>query len=157
MYLLDYVEFAQAIEAAGHLKHAQLLPMLVADALYMLQPFIAQAKAAILQCYLDPAAPEMTANNDVPDLQHIHGVLNHRETVPVVECHYIRNVAMDEKFPRQQSDDLIGRHAAVRTADPQVFGRLLAGKPLEKSRIFRGHFCDPAAVVFEEVAQFFHR
>src|SRR5882762_3611479 len=94
-HLLDYVELAQAIEAPGLVECVQLVPMFIANAAHMLQPFVAQAEAATFQGRLHPATPKMTANYDVPNLEHIHSVLNYRKTIPVVECHHIRNVAMD--------------------------------------------------------------
>ena len=46
-----------------------------------------------------------------------------------------------------EADDLVGRHPAVRTADPQVFGRLLAGQPQEEIAIGGDHALHPGAIL----------
>ena len=91
-------------------------------------------------------------------LSRLFFLLNYR-TILFSQANKKRNLEIlnYKEFSRQQSNDLIGWHTAVGTTDPQVFGRLLAGEPLEKLGIFRRYLCNPATIVFEEVAQFFHR
>src|SRR5206468_3427511 len=59
-------------------------------------------------------------------------------------------------FSGQQTDDLVGRHAAVRTANPQVAGRLLAGEFLKKLRVFAANPVRPSPVALKEVFQDAH-
>ena len=72
------------------------------------------------------AAAVVAADDDVLDLQHVDGVLQHRQAVQVGVHDDVGDVAVDEQLARQQADDLVGRHAAVGAADPQVARRLLA-------------------------------
>ena len=81
------------------------------------------------------AAAVVPADDDVADLQHVDRELDHREAVEVGVHDHVRDVAVDEELARQQADDLVGRHAAVGAADPQVLGRLLARKLGEELRV----------------------
>jgi hypothetical protein len=89
--------------------------------------------------------------------QHLDGELNHRETVEICVHHDVRDVPMHEELARRESHDLIGRHAAVGAADPQVFRRLLLGEPLEEIRIAPRHLGGPRPVAVEELVQDGHR
>ncbi len=51
--------------------------------------------------------------------------------------------------PGKQADDLVGRHAAVRAADPQVVRRLLVREVREEIGIAAAHALRPRAVVVE--------
>ena len=98
----------------------------------------------------------MTANDDVPDLEHIYSVLNHGETVPVILSHHIRNVAMDEEFTRQQSNDLIGWHTTIGATDPQIARCLLSREPREELWIGVNRSRSPCAVLLEEFPKSVH-
>ena len=67
----------------------------------------------------------MPADYNVLYLQDIHGELHHGQAIQVRVHDKIRDVAMHEQFPRQEPDDLVCRHPAVRTPNPQVGGELL--------------------------------
>jgi hypothetical protein len=58
---------------------------------------------------------------------------------------------MHEKLAWIEGYDLIGRHPAVRTSDPQVFGGLLAGEPVEKAGISLLTGLGPETIVFNQV------
>src|SRR5262249_2903879 len=92
----------------------------------------------------------MTAHNDVLHAQHVDSVLHGRQAIQIGMYDYVGHVAMHEHLAGQQSDDLIGRYPAVRAADPQVLGRLLAGQPTKEIRIVPRHFGSPSLVVVEE-------
>jgi len=49
----------------------------------------------------------------VLDLEDVHGVLKHRETVHVRVNDQVGDVAMDEQLAGQQSNDLVSGHPAV--------------------------------------------
>jgi hypothetical protein len=45
---------------------------------------------------------------------------------------------MHEELTRQESDDFVGRHPAVRTADPEILRGLLPRERLKEVRIALG-------------------
>ena len=55
----------------------------------------------------------MTADNHVIDLQQIYRELQHRKAIEVSMDHHVRNVPVDEQFPRRKTDELSWRNAAV--------------------------------------------
>ena len=65
-------------------------------------------------------------------------------------------IAMDEDVARQQAHDLVGRHAAVGAADPQIGGRLLARQLGEKFGILAADALGPFPVVLEEIVEGAH-
>ncbi len=66
----------------------------------------------------------------------------------------VGDVAVDEHLAGQEADDLVGRNAAVRAADPEVARRLLRAQPLEKVRMLGDAACRPAAIVVEKLTEF---
>jgi hypothetical protein len=56
---------------------------------------------------------------------------------------------MNEHFAGIEADDLVGWNAAVRTADPQVRGRLLQREPAEKVGILGDLRLRPLAIILE--------
>ena len=58
--------------------------------------------------------------------------------------------------PGREADDLVGGHAAVGAADPEVLGRLRFGEALEEARVVRDHRGGPGAVVLEELGEVGH-
>ena len=46
----------------------------------------------------------------------------------------VGDVAMHEQLARQETDDLVRRHAAVGAADPEILRRLLLGEAREEIR-----------------------
>ena len=84
------------------------------------------------------------------DAQDVDGELDDREAVQVGVDDDVGDVAVDEHLAGQQADDLVGRHAAVGAADPEVLRRLLAGQPAEELGVLPGHLGGPGAVVREE-------
>ena len=76
------------------------------------------------------AAAVVSDDDDVLDLEHVDGELHHRQAIEVGMHDDVGDVAVDEHLARRQADDLVGRHAAVGAADPEVFRRLLpASRP----------------------------
>ena len=95
----------------------------------------------------------MAADDDVFDLEDVHGELQHGKTIEVGVYDDVGDVAMDEQLAGHQVDDFVRRHPAVRAADPEVLGRLLAQQLLEEARILIRHPLRPAAIVLEQVLQ----
>jgi hypothetical protein len=58
-------------------------------------------------------------------LQHVDRELHDGQAVEVGVHHHVGHVAVHEDLARLQAGDLVGRHAAVRAADPQVLARLI--------------------------------
>ena len=71
--------------------------------------------------------------------------------------HQVGDVSVDEQFARQEADDFVGRHAAIRAADPEIARRLLFGKLLEEIGILPANAFRPGLVILEELSEFFHR
>ena len=89
----------------------------------------------------------MADDHDVLDLEHVDRELQHREVVGVLRRREIGDVAVDEQLAGIETDDLVGGHAAVGAADPQIFRRLLALQPAEEAGVGRDHAGRPGAVV----------
>jgi hypothetical protein len=92
--------------------------------LHVAQPEVGESDALVVERGVHTAAAVMADDHDVLDLEHIDGELDHREAVEVGVHHDVGDIAMDEDLARQQADDLVGRHARIGAADPQVFRRL---------------------------------
>jgi len=60
----------------------------------------------------------------VLDTKDVHRKLNSREAVQIGVDNQIGDVAVHEHLSRQQADNLVGRHTAIRAADPKVLGRM---------------------------------
>ena len=78
-----------------------------------------------LQRRLHPAAAVVAADDDVPHLQNVHGVLHDRQAVEVRVDDDVGDVAVDEHLARREVNQLRRGHARVRAPDPQVLRRLL--------------------------------
>ncbi len=61
----------------------------------------------------------------------------------------VGDIAVDKHLARRQPENLVGRHARIGAADPQVLGRLLVGQAHEEARVFRIDAVHPLAVVAE--------
>ena len=80
----------------------------------------------------------------------------HGEHVEIGLGHDVGDVAVDENLARREAGDLVGGHAAVRAADPEVFRALLVGEFAEEVRIVGVDRVRPVAVVFQEMIERFH-
>src|SRR5438094_496266 len=156
-YLFDDVQLTEPVAPVRFVAPArESHRVFVAHVPHMAQPVVNQTQPVAAQGGAHAAATVMAAYDDVFDLQHIHGELHHRQTIQVRMHHHIGHVAVDEQFAGQQTDDLVGRHAAVRTAYPQIAGRLLPGEFLKKLRVFAANPVRPGPVVLKEVFQDAH-
>ncbi|MNL47649.1 hypothetical protein D3C87_1704480 [compost metagenome] len=125
--------------------------MLVRHVLHVAQPVVGQAHALALERHLHAAAAVVAHHGDVAHLEHLHGELEHGQRVQVAVRDHIGDIAMDEHLARRQSEDLVGRHPRIGTADPQVLGRLLVGQAREEGGVFRVDAVHPVAVVLEQL------
>src|SRR5688572_9337705 len=134
--LFDDVDLAQFVQPLVVTCLAiKLAPVLVHDVLDMSKPIVDQPESSIVERRLYTAAAVMPADDDVLDLQRLDRELHYRQAVHVSVIHEIRDVPVDEHFPGQEADTARRRDAAVRTADPKVFGCLDLGKFFEEFRI----------------------
>jgi hypothetical protein len=114
------------------------------------QPDVDQSGAVAIERRLDAAAAVMADHHDVPTLS-VDGELDHRQAVEIGVHDDVGDVAVDEQLARQQADDLVGRHARIRAADPQVLRRLQARQLEEVLGIDLLHATRPGAVEVEQV------
>src|SRR5574340_1074505 len=130
--------------------------MLAHDVLDVAQPVVDQPQAVAEQRRLHAAAAVVAAHDDVLDAQHIHRELHDRQAVEVRMDHHVGDVAMHEHFARLQAGDLVGRHAAVGTAYPQVFRGLQTGKLVEEIGILRRGARGPGAIGLQKMVELWH-
>src|SRR5437879_6576283 len=97
------------------------------------------------------AAVVMTADDYVFYAENLDGKLNDRQAIHVGVIDKVGDISMDKYLAGLEIDNGIRRNAAVRAADPQVFGGLLIGEIGKKTRVFIGHPRRPAPVIFEEM------
>ena len=95
----------------------------------------------------DAAAAVVAHHHDVLHLQHVDGELEHGQIVGVLGRGEIGDVAVHEQLARIEVHDLVGGHAAVGAADPQILRRLLPLEALEEAGIGRDFAFGPGAIV----------
>ena len=156
-HLLDDVELAEASVARRLVgERRQVLDAAVHDVLHVAQPVVDQPELLVAQGGEHAAAAVVAADDDVAHAQHVDGELDARQAVEVGVDDQVGDVAVDEHLARQEADDLVRRHPAVRAADPEVARRLLRRQPREELRVLARHLVRPGAVVGEEVAEKSH-
>ena len=152
--LFGDVELAEAVDLGilGR-ERVELDAMALADVADMAEPVVDEAEPAVLERRPDAAAAVMAADDDVLHPEHGHRVLDDGEAVEIGVDDEVRHVAVDEELAGQEIDDLVGRHAAVRAADPQIFRRLLLGELPEELRVAGADRPCPFAVLREEMLE----
>ena len=94
--------------------------MLLRDVADMAQPVVGQADARAGQAGVHAAAAVVADHEDVLDLEQVDRELDHRQAVEVGVHDHVGDVAVHEHLARRQAEDLVGGHARVGAADPQV-------------------------------------
>lgn len=117
---------------------------------------IDQAVALTIHRRLDTAAAIMPADDNVTNPQNLDRKLQHRQAVHIRVCNEICDVSVHKYLAGFETDDHIGRHTAVRAANPQIFRVLLIGKIGKKRRIVRCYLSRPTLVIFEKIVDTFH-
>ena len=102
------------------------------------------------------AASVVSADDDVLDLEDIHGKIEHREAVEVAVDDEIRHIPVDEHFAWWKSNDFVRWDSAIGATDPQVARLLLRCEAFKKAGSLAFHTLSPRAVVVEEVQQTRH-
>ena len=98
----------------------------------------------------------MAADNNMFHSQHLNRVLQDGMDVGIKRRHDIGDVAVYEQFPWTEANDLVGRHAAIGAADPQIVRRLLARQFGKKLRILSVDLVGPGLVALEEIFEGAH-
>ncbi len=154
LHLPHYVQLAKPVEPRRLVRdRLQLLLVRGMDLPDRVQPMVNQPEPLPADGGADAAAAVMADHEDVPHLDDVDGELQHREIIGVLRRRQVGDVAVDEHLARVQPDDLVGRHPAVRAADPEVFRRLLPQQPLEEIGIVGEPARRPVAVARLEVGQ----
>ena len=133
--LFDDVELAERVQLCGAEHGLDDNGVLVVHVAHMTQPIVDEAYIAALKRGLHATAAVVPADDDVLNLEDIHRVLQHRETIQVRVDDDVGDVAVHEELARQQADNLVGGDAAIGAANPEVAGILLLGQGLEESRV----------------------
>ena len=98
--LLNHIQFTKPVPLNDLPQLAQSAPMLVFDQAYIVQPVIAESGAPLLEYSFDSAATIVTTDNDVPDFQDVHGVVDHGKTVGIRGRNHVGDVSMNKELPR---------------------------------------------------------
>src|SRR5690606_4489630 len=109
-----------------------------------------------MQSGTDATATVVPDDENVLDLEHVDRELDHRHAIEVGVHHHVGDIAVDENLAGNQVDDLVGGHARIGAADPQVLGRLLLRKLSEETRILARDPLGPGKVAFQQVVESFH-
>lgn len=113
------------------------------------EPVVDQTQVMVFAgCFHAPAAV-MTTNDYVLHLENGNRILDYAETIEVGVNNDIGNVSMYKDFAGGQTDNLICRHAAVRTADPEILGALFLTEFLKELWIVLCHFIGPQSIILE--------
>ena len=102
------------------------------------------------ECGFDTTTAVVTADDNMFYLEYFDRVLDNREAVEVGVHHHIGNIAVHKNFAGWQVDDFIGRHSAIGTTYPQVFGCLLAGQACKKLRVSGKNVRCPGLIVIKQ-------
>lgn len=124
VHLLDDVELAQPIEAFAVIRNGvELILVRLPHLADRMQPVIDRPAPLAIDRRRDTAAATMADAEYMLHAQHVDRELEHSEIVGILRRREIRHTTMDEQLARIETDDLIRRHAAVRTADPRILRR----------------------------------
>jgi hypothetical protein len=124
--LLDDVKLAKAVVLEDFARERfQRGAMFFPHVLDVAQPVVDQTELLPAQRREHAAAAVVAADDDMLDVQHIHGELDHRQAVEIGVHDDVRHVAVHEQVAGHQPDDFVRGHAAVGAADPEIRRRLL--------------------------------
>ena len=98
----------------------------------------------------------MPDHQNMFDLKHINGELEHRQAVKVRMHNHVGHVPVNKQLTGQQIDNLVGRHTAVRTANPEIFRCLLVGQAVEKLGVLGLDAIGPGPVFFQKMVKLTH-
>src|SRR5471030_255740 len=96
---------------------------------------VCRAVIVVIQRRAHTSTTVVTADDHLPYSQRFDCILHDGHTVRITRNNDVRDVAVDEEGTRLERHDLIRGHAAVRAADPEVFGTLNGTQPVEELRV----------------------
>ncbi len=103
-----------------------------------MQPVIDEATPFAIHRRAHSAASIVPDHDDMPHLQRIDGVLQHRQIVRILRRRQVGNITMDEELAGREIDDLVSGHAAIGASYPEILRGLLSFETPKKLGI-RGH------------------
>ena len=124
---------------------------------HMAQPIVDKSDLTAFERGLHAAAAIVATDDDVLDLEDVHCVLQHGEAIEVTMHDDVGDVTVHEELARQEPDDLVGGHAAVRAPDPQVTRRLLFRQLFKERRVAATDALGPLTILTEQVFDGGHR
>ena len=125
-YLLDDVQLAQAIVTLIFRgKPIELRLMLPSNILDMAQPIVDETQTVVAQGGANATAAVVSADNYVLHFENVDGELKHRQTIEIGVYHDVGDIAMYKQLTGRQPNQIVGRYATVRAADPQILRCLL--------------------------------
>src|SRR5579864_207340 len=95
------------------------------------QPMVDKTATYSIHRRADAAASVVPDHQNVFHFQDVDGELKDGKIVGILRWSEVCNIPVHEEFARVEAHNLVRRYAAVGTADPQVFGRLLPFEPFE--------------------------
>ena len=154
--MLDHIELAKRIDPPLGRDALEPRGVPVANVLHVTDPVVGQADPTVFEGRDDAAALRMADDDDVAHLQHVGSELDHRQAVEVGMGDDVGDVAMHEELARLEVDELVGWHAAVGAADPQVARRLLGQQACEEAWPLGHRLRGPGAVLVEQLLDVAH-
>ena len=149
-HLFHDVQFAKPpLARRGVADRVQLRRVVLVHILHVAQPVVGEAHLVAVQRRVHAAAAVVAADDDVAHAQQVDRELQHRQAVQVGVHDEVGDVAVHEHFARREAGDLVGRHPAVRAADPEELGRLLVREAAEEFRVGGPHVLRPGTVALE--------
>ena len=110
------------------------------------QPVVDKPKALSANRGSDSSTTVVSANNDMLDVQLIDRVLHYRQHIKICRVDEVGNVPVNKNFSRFKARDDIGRHTAIRTADPKIFGLLEPRQIFKVVRVFSSSLLRPSLI-----------
>src|SRR5690606_25381131 len=148
--LLDDVQLAHAVNLRLFSGIAgDMVTMFVIKVTNRAQPAVDQAQLIIMHRGTNATATVVAGHEDMLDLEYVDRELDYRKAVQIGMQYHVGHITVNEKLPRQQADDLIGRHSRIGTTDPEIFRRLLLGELLKKRRILLLDGLGPTRIVIK--------
>lgn len=152
----DDVQFAEAIHRFFMLQLLQIVLGASCRVANVPQPVVDDPVPLVLQRRANATAAVVTADDHMLHLQDIHRELQDGEQVEISLHHYVRHISVNEHLTWSEPGDLIGRHATVGAADPEVLRGLLIDQPCEEFWIFSDASRCPSTVIIEQVRERMH-
>ena len=152
------VEFTQTTPThlfAG--RAVQFVLVLALHCPHASEPILQRQSRPLAQCSKHAATAIMAANDNMLYFKTFYGILPDGLNIGVQRRREIGDIiTVDEKLIRSEADDLVGRHPAVRAADPEKLRCLCPAETLKLLWIFELDSFGPDAVILKKFWQELH-